>query len=210
MDADFSNHGGVDQIPLAMASGLDMDSKESHSGGAMHVKDEMSNNPWYYDEIEGMEMDEFEDVGPDSDFDFEESYSRKKGSKKGGRNEGSTRKPKVPASERTGSDTPSKKSTSRRGRKAKLNLDGDRSSSPMTYSTKKSRQSMQIHDDHSNSSFHANLESPHPATPHMPPSHPPNPPHQMIAPRPELFGSTMADPQTPVKREARFVYRRPL
>lgn len=198
MEGDFSNHGGGDNIPLAALA--DMDSKESHSGSAMHVKDEMSNNPWYYDEIEGMEMDDFEDAGPDSDIDFEDSYGpRKKGSKKGGRNEGSTRKSKAPASERTGSDTPSKKSTSRRGRKAKLNLDGDRSSSPMTYSTKKSRQSMQLHDDHSNSSFHANLESPHPATPHMP-SHQPNPPHQMIAPRPELFGNTMAEQQTPVRR----------
>lgn len=173
---------------------MEMDSKDSHSG--VHAKDEMSNNPWYYDELDAMEMDEFEDVGPDSDFDFEESYSKKKGPKKG-RGEGSTRKSKGVPSERTGSDTPTKKSTtSRRGRKAKLNLDGDRSSSPMAYSSKKSRHSMQLHDDHSNSSFVANLDIP--ATPHMPP-HQPSAQHQMIAPRPELFGA-MADQQTPVRR----------
>ena len=192
MDGDFSNHGGGgDSMP---AHGLDIETKDSHHSG-IHAKDEMSNNPWYYDELDGMEMDEYDDGGQDSDLDFEESYTKKKGGKKG-RGEG-TRKSKAMAGDRTGSDTPTKKSTtSRRGRKSKLNMDGDRSSSPMTYSTKKSRHSMQIHDDHSNSSFVANLDNP--ATPHMP-SHHSNPQqHQMIAPRPELFGNTMAEQQTPV------------
>lgn len=191
---DYSNHAGEN---AALVAGLDGDTKDSHSN--VHVKDEMSNNPWYYDELDGMEMDEFDDGGQDSDLDFEESYAgKKKGGKKGRGEGGSTRKSKAPASERTGSDTPTKKSTtSRRGRKAKLNLDGDRSSSPMAYSSKKSRHSMQVHDDHSNSSFVANLDNP--ATPHMPPTHPPAPSqHQMIAPRPELFGQTMPEAQTPV------------
>lgn len=191
MDGDYSNHG-ADNIQL---SNMEMDSKDSHS--AVHAKDEISNNPWYYDELDA-EMDDFDDGGPDSDFDFEESYSKKKGSKKS-RGEGSTRKAsKLAAGDRTGSDTPTKKSTSsRRGRKSKLNMDGDRSSSPMTYSSKKSRHSMQIHDDHSNSSFVANLDNS--MTPHMG-QHPPTGQHQMIAPRPELFGNTLADQQAPVRK----------
>lgn len=192
MEADFG--AGGDSMPLSGA--MEMDSKDSHSHSGVHAKEEMSNHPWYYDELDAMEMDEYDDAGPDSDVDFEESYGGKKKGPKKGRGEGSTRKSKGPASERTGSDTPTKKSTtSRRGRKSKLNLDGDRSSSPMAYSSKKSRHSMQIHDDHSNSSFVANLDNP--ATPHMPSQHSSSSQHQMIAPRPELFGA-MADQQAPV------------
>lgn len=218
MDADFSNHsmGNMDNLPTSLIGvGGDMEggggsgsgSGGGPSGGGMKDggggKDEMMNNKeWYYDEMDLNDMDGYDDADPDSDFDYEEPYSiRKKGGggKKGGRNEGgSSRKSKVPASERTGSDTPAKKSSgNRRGRKSKLNLDGDRSSSPMAYSSKKSRHSMQIHDDHSNSSFVANLDS----SPHMP-SHPMNPQSQMITPRPELFGSSMVDrvdQQSPVR-----------
>lgn len=205
MDGDYSNHGGVGGVDsLTMSAVLEMDSKDSHSHSAVHVKDEMSQNPWFYDDLDA--MDEFDDGGPDSDFDFEESYGGKKKGPKKTRGEGSSRKSKggggATASERntTGSDTPTKKSTtSRRGRKSKLNLDGDRSSSPMAYSSKKSRHSMQLHDDHSNSSFVANLDMP-PATPqHMvTPQQQQQQQHQMIAPRPELFGNTMAEQQAPV------------
>lgn len=206
MEADFSNHsmgggGGDMNLPASLVDHhLD---GNSGSGGVRDVKDELSQKEWYYDEMDLNDMDGYDDADPDSDFDYEETYSgRKKGGKKGGRNDaGSTRKSKGPASERTGSDTPAKKTTgSRRGRKAKLNLDGDRSSSPMAYSSKKSRHSMQIHDDHSNSSFVANLDSPHM------PSHQPSS-HQMITPRPELFGVSMAEQQAPVRKMA-FVFPR--
>lgn len=223
MDADFSNHSmGTDLPTSLMGVGGDMDAGGgSGSGGGPSGgmkdgggKDEMMNNKeWYYDEMDLNDMDGYDDADPDSDFDYEEPYSiRKKGGgggKKGGRNEGgSSRKSKVPASERTGSDTPAKKSSgNRRGRKSKLNLDGDRSSSPMAYSSKKSRHSMQIHDDHSNSSFVANLDS----SPHMP-SHSMNPQSQMITPRPELFGSSMGvgvDQQSPVRgNDVNFVSHR--
>lgn len=210
---DFSNHSMVgDSLPASLAGVVDMDGGGSGSGmgssggGGVGKEEMMNQKEWYYDEMDLNDMDTgYDDVDPDSDFDYEEPYSiRKKGAggsggagggKKSGRGEGSTRKSKAAASERSGSDTPAKKTgTSRRGRKSKLNLDGDRSSSP--YSSKKSRHSMQIHDDHSNSSFVANLDSPH--TPHMP-GHQSNSQNQMITPRPELFGGAMTDSQGPVR-----------
>ncbi|XP_066585033.1 zinc finger protein ubi-d4 A isoform X2 [Prorops nasuta] len=49
------------------------DSKDS-----IALKDEHSKDAWYYDEQDMLDMDAYEEPDPDSDYDYEESYSSKR------------------------------------------------------------------------------------------------------------------------------------
>lgn len=168
---------------------VDTDSKDSSSHHHHHqLKDEVSKSDWYYDEMDLHDMDGFDDQDPDSDF--EEPYSMRKSKGKKGRHDGNDRSAgssggggagggggggggtSGPGRRKGssllgtgGSDTP-KKPGARRGRKKNVDGGGD---SPMhsSSSKKSSRTSMQMHDDHSNSSFIMQMDT----TPSQSPQH---------------------------------------
>ncbi|BES88753.1 zinc finger protein ubi-d4 [Nesidiocoris tenuis] len=102
--------------PAAAAS---EDSKDSAS-----IKDDTSTkasqDAWYYDELELQAMEGFEDVDPDSDYDYEETYSKRRKKRGGGKQPGGGRGGLTP------SETPHPKKGAKgtgqgRGRKKGMN-----------------------------------------------------------------------------------------
>uniref|UniRef100_A0A0A9XNT5 Zinc finger protein DPF3 n=1 Tax=Lygus hesperus TaxID=30085 RepID=A0A0A9XNT5_LYGHE len=102
--------------PAAAAS---EDSKDSASN-----KDEtsakVSQDAWYYDELELQAMEGFDDVDPDSDYDYEETYSKRKKRRGGGKQPGGRSSLSVPT------DSPHPKKSAKgtgqgRGRKKGVN-----------------------------------------------------------------------------------------
>ncbi|XP_025836795.1 zinc finger protein ubi-d4 A-like isoform X2 [Agrilus planipennis] len=83
----------------------DTDSKDSQL-----LKDEVSKD-WYYDEQDMLEMDAYDEPDPDSDLDYEETYSKRSKRRKGvGRGRGGTDSPNTPG-RRKGSGRGRKKGT---------------------------------------------------------------------------------------------------
>lgn len=98
-EPDIDSMAGLDGSSLGAG---DTDSKDSH-------RDDPKD--WYFDEMDMHDVDPFDDRDPDSDFDYEDNFSRKK---KRGR--------------KTGVDTPGPKKSkgnSIRGRRKKQAFDGD-------------------------------------------------------------------------------------
>ncbi|XP_033210449.1 zinc finger protein DPF3 isoform X2 [Belonocnema kinseyi] len=62
---------GIEHVEIPV--GINDDSKDS-----LALKDEHSKDGWYYDEQDMLDMEAFDEPDPDSDFDYEESYSSKR------------------------------------------------------------------------------------------------------------------------------------
>ncbi|KAL0109702.1 hypothetical protein PUN28_014615 [Cardiocondyla obscurior] len=124
------------------------DSKDS-----VALKDEHSKDAWYYDEQDMLDMDAYDEPDPDSDYDYEESYSSKRKRRKtrgGGHHPARSHPPTT--------DTPGGKRTKGGGRgRKKTNYDSVDSDKPFVCDrgTRRGRQN----------ATSSNTSSPSPAAP---------------------------------------------